>query len=267
MHAKFLQVDGGKMSKSLGNVYTLDDVRRAGFTPRALRFALIRGHYRQPLNFTWDIMRDASARAREPRRPRRAPAPAPPRQSDRGAERRARARRGRARRFEEAMDDDLNVGRALAPLFGLRAEVLEGRLGGASAREAAGVPRAGRTACSACSSSPPRDLDGEVAPRIEEREAARRERATGPTPTASATSSPRAGSCSRTPRAGSSGVRSSAARYCVRIGFEAVSGSFRPKPVTSNSAEPVTARARAMNWPKATSGVPQPVVSSALSKR
>ena len=40
MHAKFLQVDGGKMSKSLGNVWSLDDVKARGFSPRALRYCL-----------------------------------------------------------------------------------------------------------------------------------------------------------------------------------------------------------------------------------
>jgi cysteinyl-tRNA synthetase len=56
MHSKFLQVDGGKMSKRLGNVWNLDDVKKRGFAPRVLRFALIRGHYRGPLNFTWGIL-------------------------------------------------------------------------------------------------------------------------------------------------------------------------------------------------------------------
>lgn len=59
MHVKFLQVDGGKMSKSLGNVYSVDDVAARGFELRHLRFLLLRAHYRTPLNFTWDSMRDA----------------------------------------------------------------------------------------------------------------------------------------------------------------------------------------------------------------
>jgi cysteinyl-tRNA synthetase len=59
MHVKFLQVDGGKMSKSLGNVYSVDDVVARGFEERHLRFLLQRAHYRTPLNFTWDSMRDA----------------------------------------------------------------------------------------------------------------------------------------------------------------------------------------------------------------
>ncbi|MBL8696710.1 MAG: cysteine--tRNA ligase [Planctomycetes bacterium] len=59
MHVQFLKVDGGKMSKSLGNVYSIDDVVARGFEPRHLRFLLLRAHYRAPLNFTWDAMTDA----------------------------------------------------------------------------------------------------------------------------------------------------------------------------------------------------------------
>ena len=59
LHNRFLMVDGGKMGKSLGNAYTPEDVIRKGYTSRELRFALLRGHYRQPLNFTWEGMEDA----------------------------------------------------------------------------------------------------------------------------------------------------------------------------------------------------------------
>lgn len=52
MHIAHLMVDGAKMSKSLGNMYTLSDIEEAGFSPDALRYCLISGHYRQPLNFT-----------------------------------------------------------------------------------------------------------------------------------------------------------------------------------------------------------------------
>lgn len=54
VHPAFLQVDGGKMGKSLGNAYTLDDVRAKGFSPEALKYLYLSAHYRSPLNFTWD---------------------------------------------------------------------------------------------------------------------------------------------------------------------------------------------------------------------
>ena len=54
MHNEFLLVDGGKMSKSLGNTYSLDDVLEKNITMRALRLFLLGAHYRTPLNFTFD---------------------------------------------------------------------------------------------------------------------------------------------------------------------------------------------------------------------
>ena len=51
-HNAHLQVEGQKMSKSLGNLYTLADLTDKGYSPMEIRYALISGHYRQPLNFT-----------------------------------------------------------------------------------------------------------------------------------------------------------------------------------------------------------------------
>ncbi len=59
-HVAHLLVEGQKMSKSLGNLYTLEDVLARGYTAEDLRYALIAGHYRQPLNFTWDNVSAAS---------------------------------------------------------------------------------------------------------------------------------------------------------------------------------------------------------------
>jgi cysteinyl-tRNA synthetase len=55
-HVAHLKVEGEKMSKSLGNLYTVDDVESWGFEPNDLRYALLAGHYRQPLNFTKDSL-------------------------------------------------------------------------------------------------------------------------------------------------------------------------------------------------------------------
>jgi cysteinyl-tRNA synthetase len=59
LHCAHLLVDGQKMSKSLGNFYTLPDVLEKGYTGREVRYALMRVHYRAPLNFTWDGMKEA----------------------------------------------------------------------------------------------------------------------------------------------------------------------------------------------------------------
>jgi cysteinyl-tRNA synthetase len=55
-HITHLLVDGGKMSKSLGNLYTLTDLEQRSFTPMEVRYVLIGGHYRKQLNFTLDSL-------------------------------------------------------------------------------------------------------------------------------------------------------------------------------------------------------------------
>ena len=54
MHVEFLQVDGGKMSKSLGNTYTLDIIKEKGIEPLAYKLFCYTAHYRTKLNFTFD---------------------------------------------------------------------------------------------------------------------------------------------------------------------------------------------------------------------
>ena len=58
MHMNFLTVDGGKMSKSLRNIYTIRDITGKGHPPMALRLFLISGHYRQGLNFTFEALQN-----------------------------------------------------------------------------------------------------------------------------------------------------------------------------------------------------------------
>jgi cysteinyl-tRNA synthetase len=59
LHVVHLMVDGKKMSKSLGNLYTLDDLAEKGWSAMEVRYALIAGHYRKHLNFTFDTLRAA----------------------------------------------------------------------------------------------------------------------------------------------------------------------------------------------------------------
>ncbi len=115
-HSKHLMVDGAKMSKSLGNLYTLDDLKAKGFTPMALRYALLSGHPRKQLNFSLDGLHAANAALSrfahfdEQIRTRRDPRPEedyPPFQGDWGP-------------FKPAWDalcDDLNVPNALGHIF------------------------------------------------------------------------------------------------------------------------------------------------------
>ncbi|QYY34936.1 cysteine--tRNA ligase [Ruficoccus sp. ZRK36] len=58
-HSAHLMVEGSKMSKSLGNLYTLEDLLAKGYRPMDIRYALISGHYRQQLNFTLNGLKAA----------------------------------------------------------------------------------------------------------------------------------------------------------------------------------------------------------------
>ncbi|NBB78112.1 MAG: cysteine--tRNA ligase [Verrucomicrobia bacterium] len=60
-HSAHLMVEGEKMSKSLGNLFTLDDLREKGFSPMTVRYTLISGSYRQQLNFTFDGLHAAQS--------------------------------------------------------------------------------------------------------------------------------------------------------------------------------------------------------------
>ncbi len=56
MHCEFLLIDGGKMSKSLGNVYLVQDIIDRGYEPLAFKMMCFTSHYRNKLNFTWDAI-------------------------------------------------------------------------------------------------------------------------------------------------------------------------------------------------------------------
>jgi len=60
VHCVFLLIDGGRMGKSLGNAYTIEDVEKRGFDPLVIRYFYLTGHYRKQLNFTWEALQAAS---------------------------------------------------------------------------------------------------------------------------------------------------------------------------------------------------------------
>ena len=64
LHCAHLMIEGEKMSKSLGNVYLLNDLVARGYSPRAVRYVLLATHYRQTLNFTHKAV-EAAARSLE----------------------------------------------------------------------------------------------------------------------------------------------------------------------------------------------------------
>jgi cysteinyl-tRNA synthetase len=118
LHVRFLLVDNEKMSKSKGNFFTVRELLEQGHNPRALRYALLGTHYRQPQNYTQEGLR-AAARAVERlqnlvdrllRHPRRLGEPS--------SEVEALAARAEAG-FRRELSDDLAVASALAEVFEL----------------------------------------------------------------------------------------------------------------------------------------------------
>jgi len=59
LHSGHLMVDNTKMSKSLGNGYTLEDLKKMGYHPLALRYMLLKGDYKKSFNFTWENIHNA----------------------------------------------------------------------------------------------------------------------------------------------------------------------------------------------------------------
>lgn len=59
MHGEFMLVDGGKMSKSLGNTYTIAQLQEMGYSPLSFRYFCLNTHYRKKLNFTFDGLKAA----------------------------------------------------------------------------------------------------------------------------------------------------------------------------------------------------------------
>lgn len=68
VHHAFLTVEGEKMSKSLGNTYTAEDVKEKGFDPMSLRYLYLQTHYRQEMNFTWEALAGAQTALNKLRR-------------------------------------------------------------------------------------------------------------------------------------------------------------------------------------------------------
>jgi cysteinyl-tRNA synthetase len=130
MHVEYLMVDGQKMSKSLGNTYTIPDIVARGFRPSAVRYLLLSSYYRKQLNFTWDSLAHAEAALqRLTDCLARLDTVTKPGTHDQVTSRVAEARTA----FAEAMLQDLNTASALAALFelvrGINSAIDAGQLG------------------------------------------------------------------------------------------------------------------------------------------
>jgi cysteinyl-tRNA synthetase len=119
LHCAHLVVEGKKMSKSLGNFFTLRDLLEKGIDPMAIRWVLIATHYRQPNNFSFDAVDAAKESIRRIQDFRTRLGEVQGQDGDTLEAECAACERD----FAEAMDDDLNISGALAAVFDLIREV------------------------------------------------------------------------------------------------------------------------------------------------
>lgn len=114
VHYAFLMVDGTKMSKSLGNYFTIQDILDKGIDPIALRYLYLGAHYKKPMNFTWQSLESASKGLK-----RLKSTVDSLRTTDRttlSEEKNEKIEEFRIK-FNEAINDDLNTSKAMAVLF------------------------------------------------------------------------------------------------------------------------------------------------------
>ena len=116
LHNGFVQVDDTKMSKSLGNFFTIRDILKV-YDPEVVRFFLVRAHYRSELNYSDAQLNDAKAALTRLYLALNAA-------SGTGS---VDWSEPHARRFKSAMDDDFNTAEAVAELFNLANEIGRGR--------------------------------------------------------------------------------------------------------------------------------------------
>jgi cysteinyl-tRNA synthetase len=171
IHCEHLLVDGRKMSKSLGNFYTLRDVLKKGYEPMAIRYELLATHYRQKLNFTFKGV-DAAKHSLE-RLQDFITALQQSKGKDGGISKLVEKVK---KDFTDKMDDDLNISEALAAVFSMVKDVnkliAEGKIGKKNAKEVLEVMK-GFDSVLGVMSFEETSLDSEIEALIQKREEAR----------------------------------------------------------------------------------------------
>jgi cysteinyl-tRNA synthetase len=112
VHNEWMMVEGKKMSKSLGNYYTVRDITKKGFNPLTLRYFYLTGHYRSQVNFTLENLKNAQNSLDRLKRIIQTIS------SDK-SEKSKSANKQYLKEFEKTMDDDLNTPEALQVLWKL----------------------------------------------------------------------------------------------------------------------------------------------------
>jgi len=174
LHCRHLLVDHQKMSKSLGNFYTLRDLLDKGFKPKGIRYALLSTHYRQPMNFTLDGLRAAENAVQRLLDFMHNLQTA----SGRGFVVQPLLQHTQAR-FEAALDDDLNISGALGAIFEMVREVnraiAQGQLSTTDAQQVTTLMQRFDTVLGLLTPEQ-EEVDSTVAALVQERQEARKAR-------------------------------------------------------------------------------------------
>jgi len=173
MHSRFLLVDGRKMSKSLGNFYTLRDLLEKGHDPISVRYALMSTQYRQPLNFTLASLDAAKQSIRRLKDCRLALAEA--RGEGETPEAAEALEKGR-KAFEDGLADDLNISAALAGLFDLVHDLNRLKLTAKDAQKALAFFKRVDSVLGVMGDDKPELLPADIERKIQERQDARKRR-------------------------------------------------------------------------------------------
>ena len=178
LHCAHLMVEGQKMSKSLGNFFTLRDILAKGYTGREIRWVLIGAQYRVSLNFSFKALDDARVALQRLdaclKRLRDLAA-----EADKGMDAVAPILEKAEQQFSAGLADDLNISAALAALFDLIRELnrlMDGNeIGGAAAKKALDLFAKFDTVLAVCEPDAQEEaIPAEIQALADERQAARK---------------------------------------------------------------------------------------------
>ncbi|MBQ6473354.1 MAG: cysteine--tRNA ligase [Victivallales bacterium] len=179
LHCAHLMVEGTKMSKSLGNFFTLRDILDKGYSGREIRWVLIGAQYRQSLNFSFKALDDARLALQRldavlARLKDAANSP------DAGGDALAPVLAKAEKQFADGLADDLNISAAIAALFDLIRELNRlldaGNLGGRAAQDALALFARFDTVLDICTpdATEQQEVPAELLALLEQRQAVRK---------------------------------------------------------------------------------------------
>jgi len=171
IHNEWLRVEGKKMSKSLGNFYTLRDLLDKGHDPTTIRYLLLSSYYRQPLNFTFEGLEGAKTAVE--RLNNFIFQLQQIKEGEENAQIKDMVKKAKED-FIKKMDDDLNIAEALAVIFDFTAEINKLQPSKKDAKEIINFMKEIDQILGVLNFEEQGDLDKDIQALVDEREEARK---------------------------------------------------------------------------------------------